>query len=45
MSKHLHTKEDNEGAWGYFGKAASEEEFLHRFKETTDAIREIPYCQ
>ena len=39
------TKEDNEGAWGYFGKAASEEEFLHRFKETTDAIREIPYCQ
>lgn len=36
---------DAEGAWGYFEEAASEEAFLRRFQTTTDAIREIPFCQ
>ena len=30
--------------WGYFGKVRSEEEFLARYGQTTNAIREIPYC-
>ena len=30
--------------WGYGNGVNSEAEFLHRFKNITDAIRELPYC-
>ena len=30
--------------WGYHGKETDEESFFARFKEATDAIRDIPYC-
>ena len=31
--------------WGYHDKVTDEESFFKRFKEVTDGIREIPYCQ
>lgn len=31
--------------WGYHDKVTDEEAFFKRFKEVTDGVREIPYCQ
>ena len=34
-----------EKAWGYNDRVKDESEFIQRYKDVTDAIREIPYCQ
>ena len=31
--------------WGYNGKVSNPERFLARYRETTEAIRALPYCQ
>ena len=31
--------------WGYHGKVQNEEEFLTRYRNTTEAIKDIPYGQ
>ena len=31
--------------WGYHGKVADEDAFFARYKDTNDAVREIPYCR
>ncbi len=39
--------QDGAGAdtWGYHDKVADEEAFFARYKDVTDAVRAIPYCQ
>ena len=39
--------EDGDGAntWGYHDKVRGEDAFFERYKEVTDAVRAIPYCQ
>ena len=34
-----------DGAWGYNERVKNESEFIQRYRDITDAIREIPYCQ
>jgi hypothetical protein len=34
-----------EDTWGYHDKVADEEMFFARYRDVTDAVRAIPYCQ
>ena len=39
------TPSQGEDSWGYNGRVHSTEEFMQRYRASTDAVREIPYCQ
>lgn len=36
---------EGNGTWGYHGKVSDETAFFARYRDVTDAIRAIPYCQ